>query len=142
MMFPPNWVQIMVATKPFDVHKGYDTLAARVSFVLRKDPFTDTVFMFRSCRADRLKMLNWSGSGLVMTHKRMKEATFTWPAVKDGHGAQPCPVIGPFCRTRLALSEGGGNPFTGCGKADPPLGSASLCRSSIVASVHANQTRH
>ena len=66
MMFPSNRVRIMVATKPIDFRKGHDGLAALVSSVLRKDPFTGTVFVFRSRKADRLKLLFWDGTGLVM----------------------------------------------------------------------------
>lgn len=47
-------------------------------------PFTGTVFLFRAKRADRLKILFWGGSGLVMAYKRLEEATFTWPGVRDG----------------------------------------------------------
>ncbi|WP_157970900.1 IS66 family insertion sequence element accessory protein TnpB [Pseudogemmobacter bohemicus] len=53
----------MVATKPVDFRKGHDGLAALLSSVRRKDPFTGTgtgtgtVFVFRSRRADRLKLL-------------------------------------------------------------------------------------
>ncbi len=63
MMFPLNRVRIMVATKPVDFRKGHDGLAALLSSVRRKDPFTGTgtgtgtVFVFRSRRADRLKLL-------------------------------------------------------------------------------------
>lgn len=49
-----------------------------------KDPFTGTVFVFRSRRADRLKLLYWDGTGLVMAYKRLEDTTFTWPAIKDG----------------------------------------------------------
>ena len=41
-------------------------------------------FSFRSRRADRLKLLYWDGTGLVMAYKRLEEASFTWPAIKDG----------------------------------------------------------
>lgn len=51
---------------------------------LRKEPFTGTVFVFRAKRADWLKLLYWDGTGLVMANKRLEEATFTWPAIKDG----------------------------------------------------------
>ena len=84
MIFPSNRVRIMVATKPIDFRKGHDSLAAMVKNELRKDPFTGTVFVFRSRRADRLKLLYWDGSGLVMAYKRLEEASFTWPAIKDG----------------------------------------------------------
>tara|TARA_R100000306_G_C4362791_1_gene136135 strand:- start:189 stop:476 length:288 start_codon:yes stop_codon:yes gene_type:complete len=50
----------------------------------RKTPFTGTVFVFRAKRADRLKILFWDGTGLVMAYKRLKETTFTWPAIQDG----------------------------------------------------------
>lgn len=42
------------------------------------------MFVFRSRRADRLKLLYWDGTGLVMACKRLEEHTFTWPAIKDG----------------------------------------------------------
>ena len=84
MMFPSNRVRVLVSTQPVDFRKGHDGLAALVSSVLRKDPFTGTVFVFRSRRADRLKLLYWDGTGLVMAYKRLEEHTFTWPAVKNG----------------------------------------------------------
>lgn len=52
--------------------------------MLRKDPFTGTVLVFRSRRADRLKLLLWDATGLVMAYKRLEDATCTWPAIKDG----------------------------------------------------------
>ena len=84
MIFPSNRVRILVATKPIDFRKGHDGLSAMVSSVLRKDPFTGTVFVFRARKADRLKLLYWDGTGLVMAYKRLEEHSFIWPAVKDG----------------------------------------------------------
>ena len=84
MIFPSNRVRIMVATKPIDFRKGHDSLAAVVKNELRKDPFIGTVFVFRAKKADRLKLLYWDGTGLVMAYKRLEEHSFTWPAVKDG----------------------------------------------------------
>lgn len=50
MIFPSNRVRTMVATKPVDFRKGHDGLAALVKNELHKDPFTGTVFAFRSVR--------------------------------------------------------------------------------------------
>ena len=83
-MLPAHKVRIMVATQPFDFRKGHDGLAALVQSVLKEDPFTGTVFVFRAKRADRLKILFWDGTGLVMAYNRLEEATFTWPAIRDG----------------------------------------------------------
>ena len=84
MIFPSNRVRIMVATKPIDFRKGHDSLAAMVKNELHKDPFTGTVFVFRAKQADRLKLLYWDGTGLVMAYKRLEDHGFTWPAVTDG----------------------------------------------------------
>lgn len=83
-MMPSHTVRILVATQPVDFRKGHDGLAALVQSVLKEDPFTGTMFLFRAKRADRLKILFWDGSGLVMAYKRLEAATFTWPAVRDG----------------------------------------------------------
>ena len=84
MLMPSQGVRILVATQPVDFRKGHDGLAALVQSRLAEDPFTGTVFVFRSKRADRLKILFWDGSGLVMAYKRLEESTFTWPAIRDG----------------------------------------------------------
>ena len=52
--------------------------------VLRKDPFTGTVFLFRAKRSDRLKLVFYDGTGLVMIYKRLEEQGFVWPAIRDG----------------------------------------------------------
>jgi transposase len=65
-MLPAHKVRILVATRPVDFRKGHDGLAALVQSVLQEDPFTGTVFVFRAKRADRLKILFWDGTGLVM----------------------------------------------------------------------------
>jgi len=84
MIFPSNRVRILVATHPVDFRKGHDGLASLVQSELRKDPFTGTVFVFRAKRADRLKLLYWDGSGLVLAYKRLEEHKFTWPEVRHG----------------------------------------------------------
>lgn len=83
-MMPSHNVRILVATQAVDFRKGHDGLAALVQSVLQEDPFTGTVFVFRAKRTDRLKILFWDGSGLVMAYKRLEETAFTWPAVRDG----------------------------------------------------------
>jgi transposase len=84
VIFPSNRVRIMVATKPVDFRKGHDGLAALVKNELHRDPFTGTVFVFRSRKADRLKLIYWDGSGLVMAYKRLEDGVFAWPGIRDG----------------------------------------------------------
>jgi transposase len=51
---------------------------------LRHDPFSGTLFIFRSKRADRLKILAWDGSGLMLVWKRLEQGAFRWPPISDG----------------------------------------------------------
>ena len=77
-------VKIMVATKPVDFRRGADALAALVREQLHDNPFSGTIFVFRSKRADRLKILAWDGSGLVLLWKRLEQNAFRWPPISDG----------------------------------------------------------
>ena len=77
-------VRVLVATKPVDFRRGADSLAAMVQSVLRQDPFCGTVFVFRSKRADRVKLLIYDGTGLVLVWKRLEGSKFKWPAISDG----------------------------------------------------------
>jgi len=77
-------LRIMVASKPVDFRKGMDSLAALVMQALASDPFTGDVFIFRSKRSDRLKLLVWDGSGLCLVIKRLESGGFIWPPVRDG----------------------------------------------------------
>lgn len=77
-------VKIMVATRPVDFRKGADGLAALVREQLHHDPFAGTIFVFRSKRADRLKIFAWDGSGLVLLWKWLEHSAFRWPPISDG----------------------------------------------------------
>jgi transposase len=81
---PPPGVRVLLASRPVDFRKGLDGLAALAQKTLAQDPFCGTVFVFRAKRADRVKLLFWDGSGLVLVSKRLEERAFKWPPVMDG----------------------------------------------------------
>jgi transposase len=80
----PAGVRVLVATRPVDFRRGADGLAATVQSILRQDPFSGTIFVFRSKRADRVKLLVYDGTGLVLIWKRLEGARFKWPPISDG----------------------------------------------------------
>ena len=84
MIIPSGAVRVLVATRPVDFRKGMDGLAALVRENLGSDPFSGVVYVFRSRRADRLKLLLWDGSGLVLMAKRLEQGSFRWPTIGDG----------------------------------------------------------
>lgn len=84
MIIPGQHVKILVATKPVDFRKGHDGLAAVVQNELGCDPHSGVIFVFRAKCADRIKILLWDGTGLVMAYKRLEDGKFLWPGVHDG----------------------------------------------------------
>jgi transposase len=84
MIAVPAGIRVLVATQPVDFRRGADSLAALVREQLKHDPFSGTIFIFRSRRADRLKILAWDGSGLVLLWKRLEQGAFRWPPISDG----------------------------------------------------------
>ena len=77
-------IQVLVATKPVDFRKQADGLAAIVQQALAADPFCWAVYVFRSKRADRVKLLWWDGTGICLLHKRLEGSQFRWPKIEDG----------------------------------------------------------
>jgi len=84
MMTVPAGVRVLIATKPVDFRKGADGLVALIRETLREDPFSGVVVIFRSKRADRLKIVTWDGSGLVLVWKRLEQNAFRWPPITGG----------------------------------------------------------
>ncbi|MEM7025577.1 MAG: IS66 family insertion sequence element accessory protein TnpB [Pseudomonadota bacterium] len=84
MILPGQAVKVLIATKPVDFRKGHDGLAAVVQNELGLDPHSGVIVVFRAKRGDRIKILLWDGSGIVLAYKRLEEGKFAWPAIRDG----------------------------------------------------------
>ena len=102
-------VKVLVATKPVDFRKGAEGLVALVREQLRHDPFSGTIFIFRSKRADRLKIVTWDGSGLVLLWKRLEQGAFRWPPISDGvmrlSGSQMAALVDGLDWSRLHVRD-------------------------------------
>ena len=84
MIFPTGPVRVMVAVKPVDFRKGMDGLAALIKEELGVDPYSGVVYVFRAKRADRVKMVFWDGTGIVLVSKRLEDGKFRWPKIESG----------------------------------------------------------
>ena len=84
MITIPAGVRVLLATRPVDFRKGAHGLAALASTVLGEDPFSGVVVVFRAKRPDRVKILVWDASGLVLVWKQLQQGGFRWPPVMDG----------------------------------------------------------
>ena len=84
MIAVPPGVRILLAARPVDFRKGMDGLAALVQQALRADPFAGEVFVFRPRRADRVKILVYDGTGLVLYTRRLEAGRFCWLSPAEG----------------------------------------------------------
>jgi len=84
MIVPPTNVRVMIATKPVDFRKGALGLAAIVETEFKAKPFSGVIYVFRSKRADRIKLLFWDGTGICLVVKRLEGGKFHWPRIEDG----------------------------------------------------------
>ncbi|MHC2368148.1 transposase [Bradyrhizobium diazoefficiens] len=71
MIIPAQGLRIVLAVRPVDFRCGHDALAGLVQNTLGLDPHSGLIVVFRSKRADRLKILLWDGTGLVLVYKRL-----------------------------------------------------------------------
>ena len=77
-------VRVLMATKPVDLPKGASGLAALIKDEMKTDLFSGVVYMFRAKRADRIKLLYWDGTGVVLTARTLEQGGFRWPKLQDG----------------------------------------------------------
>ena len=75
---------ILIATRPVDFRCGHQALALIVQTELKLDPHSGVTVVFRSKRGDRLKILVWDGTGMVLIYKVLESGSFAWPKVQDG----------------------------------------------------------
>ena len=83
MIGSSSGVQIWLAAAPVDMRQGFDRLAARVREHLRHDPLGGHLFVFRNKSGERMKILWWDGTGLVLYYKRLERGTFRFPAAGE-----------------------------------------------------------
>jgi transposase len=80
----PPGVKVFLACGATDMRKGLDSLAVQVQTILRQDPFSGHVFVFRGRRGDRIKALYWDTQGMCLFMKRLEQGRFIWPSPADG----------------------------------------------------------
>jgi transposase len=71
--------RVFLCLLPTDMRKSFDGLTGLVQQHLGQDPLAGDLFVFRSKRGDRLKLLYWDSDGLAIWYKRLEEGTFLFP---------------------------------------------------------------
>lgn len=76
-------VRVFLCLTPVDMRKGFDSLASIVSSILEQDPLSGHLFVFRSKRGDRLKILYWNTHGYALWYTRLEAGTFRFPTALE-----------------------------------------------------------
>ena len=74
--------RVFLCTLPADMRKSFDTLACLVQQELGQDPLSGDLFVFRSKRGDRLKLLWWDEDGYCLWYKRLEAGSFVLPGAE------------------------------------------------------------
>ena len=96
MLSIPSTTRVFLATEPTDMRKGFDGLFALVENVIREDPFSGHLFVFRNRKRDRLKVLWWDTDGLAIFYKRLERGNYQFPTdsvvSKSGTTSSRCEI--------------------------------------------------
>ena len=77
-------VRVWLATGHTDMRKGFPGLSLLVQEVLRRDPLSGHLFVFRGRRGDLLKVIWHDGQGACLFMKRLERGRFLWPSAGGG----------------------------------------------------------
>ena len=83
--------RIFVYTRPTDMRKSFDGLAALVREHLGADPLSGHLFIFTNAAANRLKVLYWSrhGCACVASDSNVGGTTFPPPPTARSNSPRP-----------------------------------------------------
>lgn len=76
MLSFPAAVNVFICTRPTDMRKSFDTLAALTRDVLYQDPMSGHIFVFFNKRRNRMKLLYWDKFGFCLFIKRLEQGRF------------------------------------------------------------------
>src|SRR5260370_26230040 len=77
--------RVFLCTLPTDMRKSFDTLAALVQTHLGQDALSGDLFVFRSRRGRRIKLLSWDEFGYANLFKTLEAGTFFLPPADNNH---------------------------------------------------------
>lgn len=80
----PTGTRVLLAAGVTDMRKGFTGLAALTEKILRLDPYSGHLFVFRGRRGDLIKVIWYDGQGACLFAKRLERGRFVWPSPADG----------------------------------------------------------
>ena len=71
-------MEIWLAVEAVDFRRGIDGLTRVCREVLKTDPFSGYLFVFRNKRGTSIKLISYDGQGFWLCQKRLSRGRFRW----------------------------------------------------------------
>jgi len=81
--FTPAQASVWLVVEPVDMRLGIDGLSARIQQSLGRSPCDGTAYAFRNRLGTRIKLLQWDGTGVWLSQRRLHRGSFVWPRVGE-----------------------------------------------------------
>lgn len=69
---------IFIAVNFIDFRLGIDGLAYRCRSLLKEDPMSGSLFVFKNRKSNAIKILTYDGQGFILYYKRWSSGKLTW----------------------------------------------------------------
>lgn len=87
------------------MRRSFDGLSGMAGSLMKQDPLSGHLFVFRNRNRDRLKILYWDRDGLAIWYKRLEKGTFQFPTDLNPKEKKPASV--EITASDLSLLLGG-----------------------------------
>ncbi len=80
----PTNTKVWLSAGVTDMRKGFNGLSALAEKVLKQNPYSGHLFVFRGRRGDLIKVIWFDGQGACLFSKRLEKGRFVWPSATNG----------------------------------------------------------
>ena len=79
----PAPAQVWLVVEPMDMRLGIDGLSSRIQQSLGRSHCEGTAYAFRNRRGTRIKLLQWDGTGVWLSQRRLHRGNFVRPSADE-----------------------------------------------------------
>ena len=107
LTLPTAAIRFFVCTEPADMRRSFDGLSGMAENLMRQNPLSGHLFLFRNRNRDRLKILYWDRDGYVIWYKRLEEGGWQFPTDVKPAADDDDPPAAEITAEELSLLLGG-----------------------------------